>query len=323
MDEILDKDYIQEIEEKIPELNNKLKQIQEDKVETEKFIKTIGLTTLPFIYKNEYNMSIFSDKYSEDYARYKNRLYSNWREPDKGKRVLTEAASYILYYTYAGICLLVIALCIIFDIYKFFNINFISFAFIGCFIAELIAGIYSTWYYMVRPNIINKRQSKFKLKQLKKEEKLLLNELQIKSNLIEQYKLATIDPNKQFNKVKRRTSEELREIVKYTLKNIVPNINKDLSNKYNEILNKCNKLLDIANEDGRIVTEISKIYNIYINDINEILTKSNELNMDNVYVLLNNFESYIDRKLKKFDNISGILIERDINALNKAFMEED
>ena len=93
-------------------------------------------------------------------------------------------------------------------------------------------------------------------------------------------------------------------------------------------LEKCRKLRKLAEDDGRIVTERSKIYVIYMNDINNLLIRVSRsddyMARDTVEIMemLRNFDNFVDRKIKKFSNVSNMLISSEIGALNTAFSEE-
>ena len=189
-------------------------------------------------------------------------------------------------------------------------------------IFDIIAGFISTYYYVIRPNRINKRNYKKVLKTTEIELKALNTNIKTTEGLIEAQELASINPAAEFNKVKMNNYESLMEVITYTKKQVIPNMDGSLTGMYIDIIAKAEKLLELGKEDGKIITEISKIYNIYMNDVNNILLKKSG-NKDDIIKLLNNFSSYIDRKLDKYNSIDKLLMDSELNALNKIFTGEE
>lgn len=321
--ENLDTNYIEELTKSLPKLKKELETLREEKEKVQKYINSISILSVPFTYCSEDNVPYLSNEYAGSWENLKDSLYSKWRGVTKKHTVMTGTLAYILYVIMHIITIAFALVMIISGTYRIFKVNMFAFMALTYIVMEAICGIISTWYYLIRPNRINKKEKKRELKKLSIKEKTLKTDIITKENLIETYKIATIDPNKEFSRIKKKSANELREIVEDTVNNILPTLNEGFTGRYSGILERCNTLLDMAEEDSRIVTEISKIYIIYINDINNILAKSSETNIESINTLLNNFEAYIDRKINKFNKVSDLLIENDINALNNAFMEED
>ena len=78
----------------------------------------------------------------------------------------------------------------------------------------------------------------------------------------------------------------------------------------------------MARINGSIVTEISKIYTIYIIEISNIMSKHSDSDTNALIEMITNFGGYVDRKIEKFRGIEKMSLENDINALNKAFLED-
>ena len=310
------------------EKERKLETLQRKITRLESFAAGIGLITCPFRYDGKDNVSLVSNKFGLSWNKYKYTMMDEWHSPVDGKRVITPEIGGILYF-------IGYIIAIVFGIYGIstklhtkFGINFFSFAAAIWFIYELFVGIVSIYHYVVRPNRINKRKAKAEIKALKKQEKILLNEISINKNIMESYRLSQINPMEQFNSIKTRGINELYDIIGVTESDIIPNISEGYKKTYTVTLEKCRKLLKLAEDDGRIVTEISKIYVIYMNDINNLLIRVSRSDdymvRDTVEIMemLRNFDNFVDRKIKKFSNVSNMLISSEIGALNTAFSEE-
>ena len=289
------------------------------------YIKTISIWVLPFKYRGYTNEPIFSKEIHFDWNSYKELLFNEWKDLTKNRRVMTPAVSDVMYYAGLVFGIIFTIVCIVKGWYSVFGLNWFGFA-AAVFIAyEIFTGFISTLYFLIRPNLVNKRQAKAELKKISRELKIAENELQINKNLLEQYTIAQINPMQKFNEVKTRNIDELHEILAKAREEIIPNISTGYAEAFGNALDKAEKLLEMGREDGRIITEINKIYVIYITDISNVLLKT-EVNTlgDRVEVIemLNNFSAFLDRKIEKFSKVNQMLVDSDINALNKAFTEE-
>lgn len=314
---------IDEIKHNNEELKDKLNRLNKEHDKVLSYLKGITWHSVPFVYDNKYNISIFSDDFDESWVGYKKLLASRWKNELKNKRVIEINIADKLYCLGWFITAGLIVASMIFHWNRTVGINIISFSIGIALIYEVVTTIISVDYYVARPNRINKRLAKSEVKRIDAEIKLVETQYKTNENLIEAYNIASINPTKIFNDVKGKTAEDLQEILNDTVSNVIPNIPKVYQDVYKNILDMCGKLLDLGEENGRIITEISKIYMIYINDINNVLMNSDIVSQDRIMTLLNNFENYISRKIKKFEEMSKMSIENDIDALNSAFSEED
>lgn len=328
-DKAVSREYIDELQDSIiPDLESKVVKLNARKDALDKKITSIRMLSIPFDYHNTEicTYSVLSSKYNEDWSEHKSMLHRRWANETKRHTLISSGSEVVIYW----LTLVIWGITSIYltfweSVNQIFGLNKLAFLCICYALYEILALIVSTWYYVCRPNSINKVEAKRELREVKSKLKITTNELTVKKNIVEQYKLATLDPNKQFAAIKRNTTDGLRQTVDYTIETVLPGIkNQDIKKAYTEIIDKCCKLLDMANENGAIVTEISKIYNIYINDINNVLVKMNsqEVVLNDVYNLLNNFSEYVDRKIKKFSEISTMSIQSEINALMNSFKED-
>ena len=323
------KEYIEELQETIiPELELEVRKLSDKKEALSKKITSIRRFSVPFDYNNTdiCSFSILGSRYGESWEEHKTLLHRRWSNETTRHTLISSGSEIILYYV-ALVIWDILSIFLIFghSINQLFGLNKLASLCASYALFEILVLIVSTWYYVFRPNMINKSEAKKELKEVKSKLKVASNDLQVKQNIVEQYKLATINPNKEFAAIKKNTTDSLRQIVDYTTATVIPNIkNTDIKDAYAAIMQKCYKLLDMANENGAIVTEISKIYNIYINDINNVLVKldSEQVVLSEVYGLLNNFSEYVDRKIKKFSEINTMSLQSEINALVNSFKED-
>lgn len=310
------------IKNDIPKLENRLRNKEAEEKELNRYLSGIKLFVCPFEFHNQENMSILSKGFDVSWERYKKLLYEFWRDEANGKRLISENFDLILYIAWNILGFASLIVIIAQGIHNTLNINFLLFAGIWYFLMETIAGIISIYYYVIRANNINRRITKRMIKAIRAEKKLINNELNTKKSLVEAYKLSTLNPEKHLADIKKKASESLVDELNYSINEVVPSISKKYSSRYLAILNKCDKLLRMSKENGSIITEISKIYNIYINEINNILTRVTDENEKEIIEMLDNFDSYIDRKLSKYTELSKMSISSDIRALSNAFKED-
>lgn len=284
-----------------------------------KYDKQTKLFNIPYSVDGRYGVKLYDYLKTHSFD-YKRRLHSSWEDPLEDKNIMTDFAAMTIYVVAHIVAIFVyLAEVVYLDLSGFEVITLLGAFYI---IFELICGGCSIFYYVVRPNLINRKIIRRQLKKLWSQEKILKNKIKINENMISNYKLANINPNEQFTGAKLATVEKLRQSLVETERDLVDNIADEYKDKYNRILNKCNKLLDLAEENGQIVTEISKIYNIYITEINKILVKADTGKAKDVLELLDGFESYIDRKLNKFRQLQDMSLDVDIAALKNAFTED-
>lgn len=325
---LMNQETIDELNSATQEKERKLEALQRKISRLESYVAGIGLLTCPFKYDNTDNVPLVSDKFGLSWRRFKYTMREEWYSPVDGKRVMTPEAAGIIYFLGYILIASFGVYCIATGLHTKTGLNFFSFAAALWFIYELLVGAISIHHYVIRPNRINKRKAKIELKALKKQEKILANEIVMNKNLIESYKISQINPMEKFNSVKNRGIGDLNAIIEFTESDIIPKISEGYKKSYTKTLDKCKKLLKLAEEDGRIVTEISKIYVIYMNDINNLLIKvssSDEYEARDkleIVEMLKNFDAYVERKIKKFSDVSAILLNSEINALNTAFSEE-
>lgn len=323
------KDYIDELESvKIPQLQAEISTLKTAEENAVKQLSLIRLFSIPFVYNSDKGKSsILSNKYNESWDDHKHLMYDRWYGKTPRHTLISIGTERIIYWVSLVLWMVMtFTLPVMKTMHQAFKLNRLSFIAASYGVFEIACLLVSCWYYIFRPNMINKSEIKKELRKTRRQLKIKSTELTTYENMVKQYQLATIDPNKQFASMKRKTTDNLRQIVDDTVQNIIPKLTYgQIATKYKEILDKCYKLLDMAEENGAIVTEISKIYNIYINDINNVLiksSKSNDADTSDVYALINNFNDYIDRKIKKFTDLSDMSVKSEINALVNSFMED-
>lgn len=314
---VINYNYAEELIKEIPELENNLSRYQTKERELIKRIKKSSSLSVPYSQDNFIDRGMY-----ENYSNYKEHLMDYWVSPEDGKNCISEERGTLVYVIGYILTAIFAIICIFTNSYKFLNLNIVEFVLICGLSYEIISGIVSTWYYIIRPNKINRKSLKKLLKEVQTKIKVLENDITVKKNLVESYKLSTLDPNKQFSNIKSRNIPELKSEVDNAREKVLPNISEGYKEIYSRILDKCDSLLDKAKDNGSIVTEISKIYIIYLNDINNILMNPNA-NFDSINTLLKNLENFVDRKLSKVETLQKTMLESDINALNSALTEED
>ena len=318
---------LDELEDRVAQGTKKVESLKNKYKNKRDYIKTITLWSVPFQYKKMINASIFNKEVYFDWGGYKTLLLDEWKDLTINRRVIHPNVGTFFYLATLAGFITATVLAIIDKVPAQINMNMFSFSALSFVIFELITGIVSTVYYLFRPNLINKSQAKRELKVLAKELKIAENEFKISTNLLEQYKIAHINPMKKFTEVKARNIEDLMNIVVKAELEVLPKVSNAYRESFGNTLEKSKVLLEMGKEDGRIITEIHKIYVIYINDISDILLKEDSgdslTGRLEVVELLKNFSNYLDKKIEKFEKVNQILIDSNISALNKAFMEEE
>jgi metal-sulfur cluster biosynthetic enzyme len=187
---------------------------------------------------------------------------------------------------------------------------------------EIISYVVSAYYFVIRPNRINKANYRLEIRKLKAEQKVIQAKIDTDKGLIDAHKIASLKPEKEVANIKAKNITSLKEIISDTRSEIIPKMNQAYRDRYEVILDKCSSLLSMAEENGSILVEISKIYNIYLNDINSIVMKATDENCNDIITMLDNFERYIDRKIEKFKNINDFSVQSEISTLNNIFNED-
>lgn len=318
----VNKNYIEKLQEELPEKESKLLQMKMDIDDKVGYKKSIGLFTCPFEYYESTTASLLSDEVNFNWKKYKKNLYDRWWDPYSGRKMISQGLDRILLIAFAGLTLGFSIFAIIMGWNKLLQLSAVPFLIFMYAVFEYIAFTVSTWYYVIRPNIVNKRITGKEIKALSKEYKILSNEIKTNKGMIDAYELSRINPDKEFANMRKGTAEALQTIINDTIENVLPSIKNEYNKKYRGILDKCQKLLDMSLDNGSRITEISKIYNIYINEINYVLNNSDAASTNDIMTMLNNFESYIDRKITKFDQMHKTSIDSNISALNSAFTED-
>lgn len=307
-------------------LQTKLKQLKADKEVLEKrrnrvigHIKSIRPLGFPVLSDSDANKFVLN--LYESWAKYKVHLYEYWYKEDKVNRSMKNPDSdgWLFTCVYIGIIVAV-------AVYSFKNnIAFGSTLILiakSLIVYDIVVGIISTLYYIVRPNAINKRNFKKELKNINIELKTVETNLKTTEGLIQAKELASLKPEQEFTRVKLNNYESLVSILDFTKESVIPKLDSRVAEIYKSIIDKAYKLLELGKENGKLITEVSKIYNIYINDINNILLNKTSAN-DKIIETLHNFEAYLDRKIEKFSGIEDMLVESELNALNKIFTGEE
>ncbi len=319
-------DYIKELTEKeIPRLNEDLEKKKKQCEDIQSKLSKINLFSVPFVYGSWSvgELVITSASYDVSWDRHKQLLRQYWVGKGSKHRLMSDGTCKILEGLSYIICAIIAFIMIKNGSYKYTRLCKLSFILALLTIQQILIYCISTFYFEFRENLINKQELKAELKKIKSNIKILTNDITTKNNIVEQYKIATIDPNKEFNKVKSKTANSLGDILESTKKEVLPLIeNEQLKKTYKDALKRCEILLDMGKSNGAIITEISKIYNIYLNDINALIVKTKPSDVESIYEMLNNFIVYLNRKIKKFKDIENISLESEVNALNNAFKEE-
>lgn len=322
--EVMTPEYIEELESKIKSDMDELSRIDNNIEKYTQYINKFSLFNIPYKY-GEYDLcslGIISNKFNGSWEDHKKYLYNYWRGRSKSNKVIAEPTEAFLYIM-AHIVYFAIAIWNISSKFMWaIKVNRVL-AFVVLYIfMELICGAASTYYYLFRPNIINNRQFKKEVKALKAERKLIQVSVDNARGLLEAYKLSQLSPSNTFTAVRGRTVEQLGSILQQAYIGLEHCDVDEIKHKYKITLDKCYQLLDMARENGTIVTEISKIYNIYITEINTIISKHTSSEYRSLLEMLDNFDAYVNRKISKFEDMEKHSIANDINALNSAFLEE-
>lgn len=315
-----DYNYITEVEESLVELKARKCELENKAGKITRMINGIGWFSHPVQKIGEPISNIF--EYS--WYRVKSDVAREWLNPFNGKECLSPSTSDDLFLigTACAYGILILS-TIMFQVHDLIGIHWTQFLLLGACLWEIICEIIGKVHYIFIPNRVNKKNYKKQLKALNAEIALVDSELKTKENLVETYKLSTINPNQIFGSVKGKTISQLKDMVNHSRSEVLPKIHSSLVDSYTDALNKCDKILEYANSNATIVTEISKIYNIYLTEIEGLLLKNNDWITTGVVELLDNFNSYLDRKINKFNAANETMIKVDISALNKIFLEEE
>lgn len=316
-------EYIDELNTRIETQKQKQSELNSEKNEKTKILRKFSVFNVPYVYdhKPAGTLALFSDNFDEDWKMYKHMLHSRWKGEERCNTLISKTTEYILYVMMHLVALALIIINFSTGFTKQLGIGKFMAIWVIYFHMEIICGIASTWYYLIRPNIMNNIKLKKEIKALNAEVNLIESDIKSSEGLIEAYKLSKMSPIKTYTAVKERSIEQLEDILNQAISETTKTDN-FISKKYLDILHKCEELLDMARINGSIVTEISKIYTIYIIEIGNIMSKHSDSDTNALVEMINNFGGYVDRKIEKFRGIEKMSLENDINALNKAFLEE-
>lgn len=317
--------FVEKSREELPELHKTLDTLFDEYMQLESHMNSIKNFTVPF--KNnpdDKNYPSFMSMYGLNmWNEYQRDVYRNWADPSSGKNCIYYKMNFYLYIGSMTIYYIGLIIMVLTKINNIFNMTPLTFVALACFIFEIITGIISIYYWIIRPNYINRRIIKKDMKSLEKKLKIIDNEITIKKNIIQQYEMTQIDPEKEYANMKKDMKSQLRKIIKDSKIQVLKNIDKFYANRYSTILDKAEKLLYLTENRGTSFTEISKIYIIYLNEINSILLRNHDNQSNSIIELFDSFESFLDRKIQKFKNMSDIEINRDVKALINAIKEEE
>lgn len=144
----------------------------------------------------------------------------------------------------------------------------------------------------------------------------------MKKELLEAAKATRIKPERIMDSVKRvsvngmrEEIEEVREQVA-TLKNTVYQKHLDIC------LDKCIELLNHCGTDSKALSEISSIYNIYVREVIDTIMKYGDTKEVELLEMLDNFEKFMDGKLRKYRNMNELAFKSDIGTLNSIFTSD-
>ena len=273
------------------------------------------------------NSDYFSFNDFEGWSDYKDDLDCKWTGDRHKVRIFGESAELILYII-AHIITSIIAFWIIIDgSYRNLHMWWLNWATIICgsYLAmELIVGFISTVNYIVIPNILDKRKLRRELKALNFKIKQLENNIAVQTGTLQVYKNYEELSKLTFKNIKRGTRDELFGYIESTRTDIIDTLkSEEIKEEYTRIIDKCEKLLDIASQYAGGITEVSKIYRIYINEINSYIESTGGSQTQDLDKLLANFEGFVDKKIEKFSKAHEFNSKMTVEALNKAFTETD
>lgn len=314
--------YIKEIESELPEKQKRLSELRSDIEDKRKEYNSIGLLT----YEDDGRVIGYFDAWDlRSWEKYKKSMYERYRYGGSTCKFMQPSIVNTISIIYLVTQLSLLAFILLNKAYNKFGIEWYTFTLLWLIYLEILSGVVSIWYYIIRPNLYSRKIKQKEIKKLTLEYKTLSTEIETKQGLIEAYKLATINVNKAIADSKVSIVGQLRQIIDDTRENTLDKLEPNLKSKYSECLDKCDKILDIGEEDGRIITEINRIYNVYINEINGIIERA-ELDSDTtkmVYELLDSFNTFLDKKIQKFSKRNKENVIDDISALKKALQDED
>lgn len=146
--------------------------------------------------------------------------------------------------------------------------------------------------------------------------------LKAKKDLLEAAKATRIRPKSIVEGVKRTSAKGMLAEIEDVREALGDMKRTKCSEKLEEVLGKCESLLGYCASDGKALSEISSIYNIYIKEVLDTLQKYGETREAELLEMLNNFDLFIDNKINKYRAISEIEFNSDIGTLNKIFKSE-
>lgn len=314
--------YMKEIESELPEKQKRLEELRSDIESKRKKYNSIGLLA----YEDDDRVIGYFDAWDlRSWEKYKKSMYERYIYKGNTCKFMQPSIVNTISIIYIVTQLSLLAFILINKAYNKLGIEWYTFTLLWLICFEILSGVVSIWYYIIRPNLYLRKIKQKEIKKLTLEYKTLSTEIETKQGLIEAYKLATINVNKAMADSKVPIVGQLRQIIDDTRENTLDKLEPNLKSKYSECLDKCDKILDIGEEDGRIITEINRIYNVYINEINGIIERA-ELDSDTtrmVYELLDSFNTFLDKKIQKFSKRNKENVIDDISALKKALQDED
>lgn len=197
-------------------------------------------------------------------------------------------------------------------------LDFLGKVLIGIAAEKILLQIWFIWYFVIRQRARVIRKWNKQIRQLRSKINILQSQVDMHNGLIEQYKIATLNTEKEVANLKAVTINKLNQIISDTRKDILPSIsNTKLRERYNEILAKCDKLLSTASYNGSIVSEVSQIFNAYIPEINSIILLFGN-NTDKISDVLDHLERHIDDKIRASSKIEQFELESRIGALKSS-----
>lgn len=317
-------DYIVELEEeKIPTLKQNIADLEKERdklLGERRNWPLLGVPPKPFN-RGDYDniLSWLTFHHNEDYI---NNISSVIRSYGIRKPLIDKATVDIIDII---LCIAVPAVSNILierpDIHGFFFIlDILGVSLISLAVYFAIAQVIFIWYFhiLTRGKIL--RSNKKETKQIKAEISILTKQLKSYENLVEQYKISTLDTNKQISNLKKNTLDELRRVIEKTTSDIIPNIKSNkVKSRYSTILTKCLDILNIASFNGSIVSEISQIFNVYIPEINSLVIIFGGQDKK-IIELLDNFEKHIDDKMLSASKANQFELDSRISALKSSIL---
>lgn len=314
---------IKDLEKEIKKLNKEVEVQKEKMLKHEEKAKNRSLLSEPRKREGEcWNILNNLDE-AYQWRNYKYHLYSEWQDTRKGLLARNPEKD-IIPSTLLNMALIAMILYEIVSrgISNFSLIAIVRVLILAFIIQQVVMLMVSTYTYVIKPNQRIKDYHIREYKELKKSIQEIESQIKLKSELLEAAKVSAIRPKEVMMDIKEGTNANMKAEVSRVRETLLPKMYEKYRKNFSKILDKCDKLLSLCGTDGAALNEVSNIYNILIRETAMVVLKYDESNALEISSLLDNFESYLDRKINKYKVIKDISLNSDVNALNNIFKSD-